>query len=300
MHQGLWDTPNTNQGSEQTKMPKPTLALNPTPTQVEKLRLILSTYQDGTGQNDGGTAPGWRDFERAVAAAFNGQAQESKHVFDVIVPTGYGASAYGISCKMRGELGNTVARQNKKGLFKKGRVSMELSNSAKYFWTQLKKRGINETVYKVKPVESGIALIELVKSWHNDVSLEKGSIIDLSKSFYLVLQWDKSGLYQLFQYSIHLPDPKELKWHFPPKTGKNGEEESSLRLAGEDSFGSLFEWYGDTGGQLKYYPLTEDALWKSDKFRLEPLPTLESLEYGIIAKAKTYFPRQWSSIAEDV
>src|SRR5581483_3593553 len=97
----------------------------PTAYQVEKLRLILSTYQDGTGQNDGGNTPGWRDFERAVAAAFNGQAQESKHVFDVIVSSQEGSNpASGISCKMRGELRNTVDRENKKKQLKKGRVSM--------------------------------------------------------------------------------------------------------------------------------------------------------------------------------
>lgn len=49
--------------------------------EVEKLRLILSTYQDGTGMlaaSDGLTLPGWRDFERAVAATLGGIARESK------------------------------------------------------------------------------------------------------------------------------------------------------------------------------------------------------------------------------
>ena len=42
----------------------------PTTQEVEKLRLILSTFQDGSGQlalSDGRTLPGWRDFERALA-----------------------------------------------------------------------------------------------------------------------------------------------------------------------------------------------------------------------------------------
>lgn len=45
--------------------------INPlTLNQIEKLRLLLSTCQDGTGQlaaQNGLTLPGWRDFERAVA-----------------------------------------------------------------------------------------------------------------------------------------------------------------------------------------------------------------------------------------
>ena len=61
----------------------------PTPGQIEKLRLILSTYQDGTGQliyEPHTSLPGWRDFERSVALAFEGIAQESKAIFDVLVP----------------------------------------------------------------------------------------------------------------------------------------------------------------------------------------------------------------------
>jgi hypothetical protein len=72
-------------------------------------------------------------------------------------------------------------------------------------------------------------------------------------------------------------------------------EEPSVRLAGDDEFGSVFEWYGGAGGQLKYYPLAQSALWVSKIFRLEPLPESEDLTYGIIAKAKEYFPRQWSN-----
>ncbi len=46
------------------------------------MRLILSTYQDGTGMLKNKknpmkvkTLPGWRDFERAVAIAFDGEAE---------------------------------------------------------------------------------------------------------------------------------------------------------------------------------------------------------------------------------
>ncbi|MEW6739449.1 MAG: hypothetical protein ACOYU2_00250 [Nitrospirota bacterium] len=58
------------------------------PTTVEKFRLLLSTYQDGSGmlaQKQGRTLPGWRDFERAVAVAFNGESQENKFIFDVLL-----------------------------------------------------------------------------------------------------------------------------------------------------------------------------------------------------------------------
>lgn len=56
------------------------------PDEVERIRLLLSTYQDGTGQYSGGQEPGWRDFERVTALTFAGAAQESKSIFDVLVP----------------------------------------------------------------------------------------------------------------------------------------------------------------------------------------------------------------------
>ena len=57
----------------------------PTDSEVERIRLVLSTFQDGTGMNDGGRRPGWRDFERAVAVVLNADAPESKFVFDVLL-----------------------------------------------------------------------------------------------------------------------------------------------------------------------------------------------------------------------
>ena len=55
--------------------------------------------------------------------------------------------------------------------------------------------------------------------------------------------------------------------------------------------GRVFEWYGQSGGQLKYYPLADTATWASARFRLEPLP--DDLPHGILAKAQAYFPQLW-------
>jgi hypothetical protein len=58
---------------------------------VEKFRLVLSTYQDGSGQlvsRYGNTLPGWRDFERAVAVTFSWKAQENKFIFDMLLDSG--------------------------------------------------------------------------------------------------------------------------------------------------------------------------------------------------------------------
>ena len=251
----------------------------PTPQEVEKLRLILSTYQDGTGmlqdkKNKGRTLPGWRDFERAVALAFGGIAPENKAVFDVLLSEPERPSVmYGLSCKMRGELDR---------LDRDGRVTIELSNSAKKFWAYLKTKKIDGTNYKTRPRRVGVALVELVEEWHQAASIKQGGDVDLASSSYLALSWNKKGWYQLHWFALKLPDPHLLKWHYPTEG----------HLSGDDVSGTIFEWYGESGGQLKYYPLADTALWASNRVRLEPLPA--NLEHGILAKVVTYFPDLWA------
>ncbi len=262
---------------------------DPTEKEFERFRLILSTYQDGSGQQaskSGNTLPGWRDFERAVALAFGGIAQESKYIFDVLIPDpGREKISFGVSCKMRRTLNDT--RRN-------GRVTLELSNSSGKFWAGLREHGINQQNYKDQPVLVAQTLLALVESWHQDVGLEKWGPVDLSKSFYLALSWNPQGEYQLFKFALLLPDVATLKWDFPI-VNSNGEVKVGRRLRGQDASGTLFEWYGESGGQLKYYPLAKNALWKSEIFHLETLPGDWESKHGILAKARDYFPKLWNS-----
>ncbi len=93
---------------------------------------------------NGLTLPGWRDFERAVAAAFNGLAVESKAIFDVLLPDPVRPDIYyGVSCKMRGTLDR---------LSRDGRLTLELSNSAKKFWQQLALQGFDQVSYQSNPL----------------------------------------------------------------------------------------------------------------------------------------------------
>ena len=256
----------------------------PTEREVERLRLLLSTYQDGTGMlNLKGTAttlPGWRDFERAVALAWGGQAQESKAVFDVLLHDKVRNVDYGISCKMRDTLRETERTKQ---------VTIEVSNSSGYFWTALAQQGIQEDNYARYPAKTGQVIIELVHSWHDAVSLANGGTVDLSKSYYLVLQWDsKSGRYQLYQHLLRFPAPADLEWDL-----------AGRRVIAHDKDGNkLLEWYGKSGGQLKYYPYCTDAVWTSVVFKLEPLPNNND-EYGVKHKAAAYFPDRWHWASSD-
>lgn len=263
---------------------------DPTPNEFERFRLILSTYQDGSGQQallGGRTLPGWRDLERSIAVAFGGEAQENKFIFDVLLPDKTRDGVYfGFSCKMRRTLNDTK---------RTGRVTLELSNSSGKFWRRLGELGVHQGNYKSKPVEVAQALLDQEKEWHQEVGLRRDGILDLSKSFYLALSWNVQGEYQLFKFSLSLPRVSSLKWDFPSVTNK-GEERSGRRLRGQDKQGTLIEWYGESGGQLKYYPLVKNSLWKSEIFRLEPLPVNWNEKHGIMAKAKDYFPSRWKSL----
>lgn len=252
----------------------------PTKGQIEKLRLILSTYQDGTGQlvfEPSNSLPGWRDFERSVALAFDGMAQESKAIFDVLVSIShYQEINFGISCKMRQTL-RTVERT--------GRVTVEVSNSSGKFWDALRSNGLND--YDLAPDSAGKILLDLVESWHNEVSLEQGGTVDVNQSFYLLLQWHKAtGRYQLFQFPVRLPSPETLSW-----------EVNGRRLIGYDTEGVMIEWYGHSGGQLKYYPFADQAIWASEIFKLESLPESD-LGYGLKRRVIEYFPDLWKQAEE--
>ncbi|MBZ0100050.1 MAG: helix-turn-helix domain-containing protein [Taibaiella sp.] len=278
---------NSSPNRKKTMQGLPFVDREPTASEVEKIRLILSTFQDGTGMNDGGSRPGWRDFERAVAAALGGKALESKYIFDVLLTDSATPDVqYGLSCKM-GNQQDRVIRQ--------GRAFMELSNSAKKFWDYLQTKGINQANFKEQPAEVGTALLELVKSWHLKENLSLGGHIDIQKSSYLVLSYNDAGWYQLHQFPLDFPGARELHWYFPTRTVKKGAITGNLRA--DDNEGMIFEWYGQSGGQLKYYPPVANAIWSSGRFQLEPLA--ETVEDGLIAKAKMYFPSLWEQASRE-
>ena len=248
--------------------------------QVEKIRLLLSTCQDGTGQlarPENKTLPGWRDFERAVALALNGVAQESKAIYDILLPSTSDESIYiGVSCKMRNLL---------KDVRRKGYVAIELSNSSGKFWGALNANGIDD--YSTSPVDAGCILLELVESWHREVSIKGGGNVDTNKSFYLILQWDEKTLaYQLYQYPIMLPIASSLQWSVDGR-----------RLVGMMESSKLIEWYGHSGGQLKYYPSADEALWKSEVFYMEPLPDNDK-GYGLLRRVTDYYPDLWRNTCD--
>jgi hypothetical protein len=227
---------------------------------MERLRLALSSYRDGYGQQvvEGGTQPGWRDFERAVASVFGGIAQENKYIFDILIPV-QDELPYGLSCK-------TKAQQQ-------GYVYMEMANSPAKFLARLDELDIDP---KDNPEAAGPAIVELIGEWHKEAAPN----VDVERSSYVVLthdvEWED---FHLFWYPLEFPHTEELVWTMGASgkciTGRLGERK-------------IWDWYPWSGGQLKYYPPFEWARWASEPFRLE-MPEVETPT----EKAKRYWPDLW-------
>lgn len=285
--------------NEEINMKAPFAQRPPTAQEMERIRLILSTYQDGAGmltpkkqydwirKNRAVTIPGWRDFERTVVVAIGGRTGEDKHVYDVWLPDPAREGVmFGISCKMRKELRQVET---------KGRGYIELTNANKALWQAVKDdTALNETTYTHDPDSVGRAIIDIVNSWHSGSGIRKREVLgkntfDHTKGLFLnLLYHEPSGQYQMFQFTTKLPASQKLHWQVRPPTGSG-----MATLLGRDETGVVLEWFPGSGGQLKYYPLVREASWQSEIFFLEPLPA--DLENLALFKASSYFPNLWAN-----
>lgn len=238
--------------------------------ELEVLRLVLSTFRDGSGQTTrpgGGTMPGFRDYERALAAVLKARAPENKGVFDVIVDEG--GAPFGISCKM------AVMRP-----LAHASSFMELSNSLALFRNHLLNAQIN---WATEPTLAGPALVDLVSSWHTAAGTSLG--LDLAASKYSILAhngpWTEFQILA-FPMNLKIANPiGDVKWEVVGKS-LNGylDDEGRRHL--------LWQVYMNSGGQMKYYPLLRWANWVTDRFALEIPPVGSPIE-----KAMTYFADVW-------
>lgn len=233
----------------------------PTDFEVERIRLILSTFRDGSGMQSrpGGTMPGWRDAERSFAAALGGDAPEGKGIFDVIIPAEPHSLPYGLSVKT-----STIRNEQF--------VLSELHNSSSKAHGLLNELNIDWTT---QPSEAGTALIWQVLGWHE----AEEHRVDVSRSSYVHLVHDPSWKYwRILWFSLGLLEPIGLTWGY-----------SGARIFGKTPEGhTLWEWYGRSGGQLKWYPRIADAVWDSGYFELEHASA------GTLAeKAQQMYPDLW-------
>jgi hypothetical protein len=266
-------------------MSKPFVTRAPAEDEITALMLLMSVYLDGSGQerDHSGTRPGWRDLERVISEFLGGYTLEKKHVFDVIVNSTESApKAYGVSLKTKG-LGSA---DNIRGLNESGRVYMELTNSPAKLWAPLKGAGIAESDFGDDSLakQMGDSILDTVHSWYENY---RYPYLDLRNSVHLVISYSDAitepRLYQLHSFPLGFPDG--ISWKFSSRKCLRGYDPD---YPGE----ALFDWYGLSGGQLKYYPKACNAIYSSRIFTL-----LSPRILSITERSKAYWPEQWRNLS---
>lgn len=245
--------------------------------EIEQTRLLLSTFCNGSGATNKAvdwTIPDYRDFERVVAEVCGGQTSENKDIFDVYVPVP-DRLPFGISCKMAGP-GSPADP---------AAAFIEMSNSSKKFTDAYRQAGI---AWQDDPTAAGQITVQLVESWHTEVA----TTCDLEHSSYLLLthsnNWRQFKL-SSFPLDLSIADPgTEIEWEV--RNHRQSNQPNSLHgyYERDGRRHRVWEFYPESGGQLKYRPLWGWANWKTDWFQLEQPPRRNLRE-----QAQLYFPELW-------
>jgi hypothetical protein len=279
-------------------MATPFITRKPTPQETALFQLAMSSFCDGSGQEreeDGTTRPGWRDLERIVAEVLHGTNPENKDVFDVVFPSNDNKDCdYGISIKSK-QLSASDAINR---LSTTGRVHMELSNSPAKFWSALRAKGIQEEDFRERrrSTEVGNIVLDVVRGWHDEAKQKyetehPGRNLDLSNSIYLTISYGKATKEDRRRYQMHsfeLNFPTNITWKYISEKCLRGYDP-----AYPDE--TLVDWYGLSGGQLKYYPRASTAHFSTEPFQLL-LPKMVSIS----EKSSVYWPKEWTDAGGDI
>lgn len=245
--------------------------------ELERLRLVLSTFQDGSGWEKigGNTLVGYRQFERALAEVLNGVARESKALFDVLaVRTTFGGNRLvGYSCKAKREL-------NPSG---QSEIYIEVGNAGSAYRKHLEKAGLKDTSdYAARPDVAGSQVLKYIEALHiADCALTGASVQD---SCYFVLLYDASGThFECFEIPLDVMSHAAILWTAPGQ-----------HVRGTLNGRKAVEYYWGVG-QVKFYVPVAEATWRSGIFQMEPLAgSAKSLG----ARAEEAFPDAWCRALE--
>lgn len=243
--------------------------------EFERLRLVLSSFQDGSGweRSSFGTVAGFRQFERALAEVVKGTADENKALFDVVasrlIATGKSVRI-GYSCKLKRAL---------ELLDSSDLVYIEVSNAVSQFDKHLLHHGFAKGDYISNPTKAGPVILDWIKKLHLADAAARS--LDLLNSSYFVLLYNKNATeFRLCEVpaDVFLSN-KGLSWI----AGGN-------HIKGYFSGTKVIEYYGNAG-QLKFYVPKALCTWISPQFQLEKLPVGAKTLFD---RADEMFPSAWS------
>lgn len=259
------------------------------PQEINRLRLFISTYRDGSGNQrdeaNGTTRADWRQLERCIAEFVGAVGGENKEIFDVLAQDNEIPNVlYGLSVKSKQLPGRQFD-----SLSSNGRVYMEIANSPAKLFAALKvQHNLAENHFREQkhPKEIGETILQTIEHWHEEGKTlieahSPGRQLLLERSCYFSISMTVPGRQVETRYQIHTFDlkyPRNLIWRYKSDKCLTGFDP---RFPEEP----LVDWYALSGGQLKYYPRATDARFASSVFTLETPPKL-----SIGDKAKAYFP----------
>jgi hypothetical protein len=245
-----------------------------TAVEIERMRLLLSTFRDGSGQRvrTAGFMPDFLSFERACAYVIHGTTNENKGVFDVSVSGGPGRLPWGISCKMA-----AIPPAKNHCWF------MELSNSAKKLNDAVTAAEI--VSWNHSPMQAGAAVVATVGSWHEAV---RGGY-DLDASKYLLLTHDSTWrFFEIACFNLNVllrVHPGLIHWAVE---GRDGPTSLGGYIDTPRGPHRLWQWYPSSGGQLKFFPLIGWEEWRSGYFELSRPPLMD-----LKSRVDQYWPGAW-------
>lgn len=170
---------------------------------------------------------------------------------------------------------------------------MEIANSPAKFWDALRAKGYSEDDFHEQrhPIEMGTTVLDVVEGWHEEyaqrhVAENDGESVDLDRSVYLTLSYSKPDASSGRQYQLHSFDlafPKNLHWEYKSRRCLTAFDPNHPAEP-------LIDWYGLSGGQLKYYPRASNARYASAQFHCEDVRSVSLAE-----KASRYWPEKWAA-----
>jgi hypothetical protein len=256
----------------------------PNEQELKLLKKFLASYRDGSGnlrETDGSSRAEFRQIERCFAELLHGTTTENKAFYDFVVQTNEngGVAIRGASIKSK-EHEHLHSYASEAATM---RSHLELSNSAAKDWALCREAGLNEQMFRdgLQASDFGRTILERQKI-ERQVSQDTylNSIAGANKFFveadcvYISVLYSPMNrgerAYLVSSFNAVLPEPSV--WSFKGR-----------RLVGKDAQDQvLYEWYGLSGGQLKYYPKISSRLHGTELFTLADYkPATETLRQKV-------------------
>ncbi|CAE6837241.1 hypothetical protein [Paraburkholderia aspalathi] len=256
------------------------LTRNPTAAELMLLKKFLASYRDGSGnlrEDDGSTRAEFRQIERCFAELLHGRTTENKAFYDFVVQSneGGGIAVRGASIKTK-EHAKLLAYTTQQATM---RSHMELSNSNAKDWELCAARGLTHDMFRdlQHAADFGQAILDRQRierqasetAYLNTIAGHNKEFVQQDCVYISLLYSPMTNGERTYQVSsFHAALPPPATWTIEGR-----------RLIGKDENDQVvYEWYGLSGAQFKYYPKIADRLHGTELFTLADYrPAIESL-----------------------